>query len=163
MRNYLLGEASDYTESQIDKGAYSEEQLIELKVSLNMPYYQNTEFQRQSGSVVINGITYSYVEKRILNGYLILKCLPDMKSQQVKERTGNYFAGANGFESSRKNGHSDGKSSWKFKVVDYEENLLHSNRFRLIISADKLFSLHQFFSNYLLINAPEQPPELFSC
>ncbi|MBL7708693.1 MAG: hypothetical protein JNJ86_06450, partial [Chitinophagaceae bacterium] len=58
--------ADQKLESLLDKSEYDESQLVEIKVSMNMPYQQRfTEYERHYGEIEIDGVAYTYVKKKI--------------------------------------------------------------------------------------------------
>lgn len=159
VQQYLLDQAQKSSAKNIDQNTYNKNQLIELKIPLNMPYYQNTSFDRHEGSITIKGIVYSYVERKIANGYLILKCLPDWKSQQVKENTGDYFAKAMGIEKNGTNKSDNSKAKSKVSFDDFEEHLFQTS-IDIAGTENMCFtSTHQSFTPQQLLNRCEQPPE----
>lgn len=145
--------------SQLDNKLYDESRLIEISIPLSMPYYQNTEFARLDGRINIKGIEYSYVKRKIENGYLILKCIPNNNAQLIKEKAGNYFAGANGFDkpSSPKSGQS--KSTVKISIDDFEDMNCFAESFYL--ASEKKYYLHDVCFISLFQSFPqEQPPDI---
>lgn len=75
-------------ESRIDNADYDDTQLVEMRVSLNMPYQQRfTDFERHYGEININGKVYTYVKRKIEGDVLILKCIPNEVKQQLKEKS----------------------------------------------------------------------------
>jgi hypothetical protein len=73
-------------EALIDQDDYREEELIEIRVALNMPYQQRyTEYERHYGQVTVEGREYTYVKRKVEGDTLILKCLPDKEGTQLKQ------------------------------------------------------------------------------
>lgn len=65
-------------EKQLDRKEYSDEELVSIKTTLNLPYYSSSpEFERVYGSVNIKGVVYDYVKRRVYNDTLELLCLPN--------------------------------------------------------------------------------------
>lgn len=160
VQNYLMNKASVATTNNIDRNNYDYDQLIELKVPLNMPYYQNTNFERHEGTITIKGILYSYVERKIENGFLIIKCLPDWKSQQVKENTGDYFAKANGIDKSGAGKQDHSKIKVKISIDDFEEHLFQTYPEMAQPTITLWGSAAHSFTPSQHTNCCEQPPEL---
>ena len=64
-------------EAKLDKGYYNEDELITVKVPVNLPYQTNgKEFERVDGEMNVNGIVYKYVKRMVYNDTLILLCIP---------------------------------------------------------------------------------------
>jgi hypothetical protein len=65
-------------ETQVDKEQYSEDELISIKTTLNLPYYTSSaEYERAYGSINIDGQDYEYVKRRVYNDTLELLCIPN--------------------------------------------------------------------------------------
>lgn len=85
---YLQKKADNALEKLIDNNEYSESQLIEMRVSLNMPYqHRFTEFERHYGEINIDGKIYTYVKRKIEGDVLILKCIPNQQKDLLKEKS----------------------------------------------------------------------------
>lgn len=152
VQQYFLGKAHQKMSVALDKKQYAQNQLIELRVPLNMPYFQNTSFQRQDGQINIKGVTYNYVERKIENGYLVVKCIPNQMSQKIKKSTGDYFADVNGINKSENQKSSSGKTLVKASIDDFEEHAIHSlNLFSAIIFSN--------YPEYISIHIPVQHQE----
>ena len=161
VQHYMMKKAAAVSSQTIEQKAYDSGQLIELKVPLNMPYYQNTDFERHEGTITIKGVLYSYVERKIDNGYLILKCLPDWHRQQLKERTDDYFAKVNGLEKNHTGKNDHHKSSVKISFDDFEDCLFQWS----FTPASQVNIQYGLFAHYFIpqqfVNTCEQPPEYF--
>jgi hypothetical protein len=74
----LKNHASSQQEIHLDRNAYDASDLISVKTKLHLPYFDDRqEFQRAYGSIVLDGITYDYVMRRMVNDTLELLCLPN--------------------------------------------------------------------------------------
>jgi hypothetical protein len=83
--SFLQTKADQQLEAVIDNHEYSDEELIEMRVELNMPYQQRfTEFERHYGQVNIDGKEYTYVKRKIEGDVLILKCISNESKTQLK-------------------------------------------------------------------------------
>ena len=82
--NYLEQRAEHQQEARIDLNNYDDSQLIELRVALNLPYQaMNTSFERHYGEIEIDGKYYTYVKRKIEDGCLVLKCLPNNQKEII--------------------------------------------------------------------------------
>ena len=157
VQQFLLEKSNEKISIAIDKKQYNKSQLIELRVPLNMPYYQNTSFQREDGQINIKGITYNYVERKIENGYLVLKCMLNHESQQIKKTTPGYFAEANGINQNDNSKNKSGKSSYQSKTWEFEEvNIVLSKLFSSITTNN--FSQYQDSISDAHLLVPDRPP-----
>jgi len=90
--NWMQKDADTKLEARLDRSDYSESQLIEIKVPLNIPYQTNwASFQRYDGEIEVNGIHYKYVKRKIENGQLVLKCIPNEARQHLQTARDDFF------------------------------------------------------------------------
>lgn len=73
---YLEKRATAELETRIDAGMYEEEQLVEIRIPLNMPYYSDREYEAVYGETEWEGQHYRYVKRKVTNNILYLLCLP---------------------------------------------------------------------------------------
>lgn len=159
--NYLQQKADRQLESQIDLNQYDESQLVEIKVALDMPYQNDqANFERHYGEIEINGNVYTYVKRKIENGYLVLKCLPNDAKQQIKNVDNNLFKANNGIDQEHSNGKSTPVNSNSKNVFsdydDYSFNFSLSSQ----ISSQRQFPIsgNTAFQS-ISLPVSEQPPE----
>ena len=80
-------------EQKISAGKYSDEQLVEIRIPLNMPYYSDKNYEEVYGETDFNGEHYQYVKRKVSDNTLYLLCLPNKdKTNIVKVK--NEFAKA---------------------------------------------------------------------
>ena len=86
-------------ETRLDNQEYEESQLIEVRVALNVPYQNNqSEFERHYGEVEVDGKYYTYVKRKIENGFLVLKCISNSGKEKIKAAGNDFFKMANGID-----------------------------------------------------------------
>ena len=84
LTNVLQHRANIQLEAKLDKNDYKEDDLIEIRVPVNLPYQLNwTSFERFDGEIDVDGIHYKYVKRKIYNDSLILLCLPNQAKQNL--------------------------------------------------------------------------------
>ena len=106
--------ASHKQDAKIDAGNYNEANLVEISIPLNMPYQDRvTEFERQYGEITVDGIVYTYVKMKIDHSLLILKCIPDVNRQQIKNSENNL---------AKANSSQDMNNSGKKHPVSFSKN-----------------------------------------
>jgi hypothetical protein len=160
---WLQQRADHQLESSIDANNYDESQLIEIRIALNMPYQNNqSEFERHYGEAEINGKIYTYVKRKIEDGYLILKCIPNNQKQAIRNANNIFFSINNGLDQRDNRDQLPANNVVKGFLSDFDD---HVAAFGLVpLSAmdnnwtnQKKYSLHNFS---LPVN--EHPPELFT-
>jgi hypothetical protein len=119
--SYLQNEANRQLESKLDVDEYDAAQLIELKIPLHMPYQSNrSDFERVDGEVEIDGVHYKYVKRKVVDGTLILLCLPNEQKMKIESAKINFLKHIGDFQTSSKKGSSKGDTlTFKNIVADY--------------------------------------------
>ena len=150
--------ASEKQNAKLDAGDYDEANLIEIKVPLNMPYQNRvTEFERQYGEITVDGVVYAYVKMKVDNNQLILKCIPDVKRQQIKNSE-NHLAKANSSQDMDNTGKKHHTSFSKNVISDYDNK---NQRFNLLQYTTVLKIIYADFTAFIpeaSITPPHQPP-----
>ena len=68
----------DQFAERADRDNYSEDDLIELKTALNLPYYTTSgDYERVDGEIELDGVLYNYVKRKVSNDTLYVMCLPN--------------------------------------------------------------------------------------
>ena len=161
--DYLQHKSDIQLEGRFDRNQYDESQLIELKVPIHLPYQNNwAAFERYDGEITLNGTLYKYVERKVSNDTLYLRCIPNTKRMHLETAKDDYFKNTNDLaqnNNSQKSGNS--KTIVLKKVVsDFDEpHFLYAasiiryqiRLFGRCVEQDLLFSPHV---------SPKQPPDL---
>jgi hypothetical protein len=88
---------------RLDADEYSQDELIELKLPVNLPYpIQENDFQRVDGKFEHKGQFYRLVKQKLENDVLIIVCIKDKKEKQLDESMKDYSKLANDLPSSSK-------------------------------------------------------------
>lgn len=92
LTQYLQHRADTKLQARIDERKYNPASLLELSVDLSLPYSTDQQhWQQHEGNIVIDGIHYRYVERKIANGRLYVRCLPNTGKQQVLSARDEFF------------------------------------------------------------------------
>lgn len=98
-------------EASLDKNEYNENDLITLRIPLNMPYQlEKSSFERVDGEISLGGKIYKYVKRKVSEGNLILLCLPDVHKmilKKVKTEYGNYANDIGSSSTNKESSHSN--------------------------------------------------------
>ncbi|HEY8397607.1 MAG TPA: hypothetical protein VIK80_06690 [Flavihumibacter sp.] len=151
---------------QLDEQQYDESELITLKVPIDqLPYYTNSStFEKVTGSISIGGHTYQYVERRIYNDSLEVRCIPNAKATQLTNARDLFFQLVNDLQHTNSNGkQSPAKPMLALKnmVSDYtffDEVIGIEPVARLVSSTFNLYLVKEGGS---FQNPQEQPPDSF--
>ena len=95
----LAKDADKQLEVKLDNEEYDESQLIEVRVALNVPYQNDqAEFERHYGEMEADGKYYTYVKRKVENGFLVLKCIPNNSKEKIKTAGNDFFKMTNGLD-----------------------------------------------------------------
>jgi len=98
----LTKDADKQLEIQLDNAQYDEAQLIEVRVALNIPYQNDQSgFERHYGEMEVDGKYYTYVKRKVENGYLVLKCIPNNAKEKIKAAGNDFFKMTNGLDNNQ--------------------------------------------------------------
>ncbi len=79
----IEGKATAKLEQKISTGRYSDDQLVEIQIPLNMPYYSDKDYEEVYGETDWNGEHYRYVKRKVSGNILYLLCLPDKENTNI--------------------------------------------------------------------------------
>lgn len=152
--------ADKQLEMRLDNSQYEESQLIEVRIALNIPYQNDQmEFERHYGEMEVDGKYYTYVKRRIENGYLVLKCISNDAKEKIKAAGNDFFKMTNGLDNNqpdKKQSNSNfAKNFWS--EYDDRETDYSINIFSAILNKDFLnytFSLSDIYGP-----VPGHPPQ----
>lgn len=144
----------------LDKNNYDEENLMQIKFALNMPYATSGKsYERCDGQVELNGIQYNYVKRMVKNDTLYLYCIPNDQKTKISH-TKNEYAKQTATD-------PPGKKAEQF-FLKKADTMNECNTRSLSFNFDlDHASLHKTvsFNNYTIqkgfILKPVQPPDLF--
>lgn len=147
-------------EAQLDNNDYDESELIEVRVPLNVPYQNdNAEFERHYGEMEVNGRYYTYVKRKVENGYLVLKCIPNNSKEKIKAVSNDFFKMANGLTPDQQGKKQSNTNFAKNFWTEYDGR---ETDFSIDIHTELI---NKFFLNNaaslsnVCLSTPEQPPE----
>ena len=75
--NFLESSRDIQLEDNLDKGKYSNDELISISLPLMNAYQQESNFERYDGEISYKGMMYKFVMRRVHDGNLQLLCLPN--------------------------------------------------------------------------------------
>ena len=161
--DYLQHKSDTRLEARLDKNNYSESELIELKIPINLPYQTSwAEFERYDGEVQLNGILYKYVKRKVTNDTLVLLCIPNHKKMNLQIAEDDFFKNTNDLAQNDNSKKSDNSKTISFKKLmsEYDQQSFGFN-------ANSIHNVNRSFGcNYLVKEpansphiSPEQPPD----
>ncbi|MEO6288391.1 MAG: hypothetical protein ABIO76_00635 [Ginsengibacter sp.] len=161
--DYLQDKADIQLEARLDKNQYDESQLIELKVPIHLPYQTSwAKYERYDGEINLKGILYKYVERKVFNDTLYLKCLPNTKKMHLETAKDDYFKNTNDLAQNNNSQKSGNSKTIVFKKAmgDFDEPRL---LYAVSIILNPVYLFGAYVERDLLSSphvSPEQPPDL---
>lgn len=123
---YLETRADARLEATLDQNQYNESDLVSIKVPADLSDYASTGvYERVTGEVVVKGVSYTYVKRRLYNNSIEFLCIPNVGKTSVQNagkdfyRLANDVATANNSKKSTGNNHSH---LTKFSVQDFADD-----------------------------------------
>ena len=117
----LEKDASVQLIDKLDNDEYSDDQLIEMKVPLPMPYQTNwASFERYNGEIQIEGVHYNYVKRKVWNDTLILLCIPNHDKMQLNSAKEQFFSLVNDLDQKGKDMPAPKANIVKSITTDYQ-------------------------------------------
>jgi hypothetical protein len=162
--NIIAENADQQLELRLDNNDYHESQLIEIRVALNMPYQnEQAEFERHYGEMEVNGKYYTYVKRKIENGFLILKCIPNNSKEQIKAAGNDYFKMTNGLDQNQADKKQNSNSNLAKNFWSEYDGRETDFTIDIISELIRKHFLNNSTSLYgICLSSPGQPPETIS-
>jgi hypothetical protein len=91
-----MQQADNRLEAALDKNNFNEQDLFTLKIPINLPY-QNTwaSFERVTGEISVDGETYMYVQRKVVNDTMYLQCIRHAEKINLQQKSNDYFGKVN--------------------------------------------------------------------
>jgi len=129
-------------ETRLDENRYEENEHIAITIPLDNPYQMEQRgLERISGEITLDGKTYKYVKRRVMEGNLIIYCIPDTHKMILKKAGSDYGNAVNDLAGNNKSSSRSGFQK-NFSGNDYEN---HSYQYKLMLPA---VSLPAFFPRF---------------
>ena len=92
-------------EQKISAGKYSDEQLVEIRIPLNMPYYSDKDYEEVYGETDFNGEHYQYVKRKVSANTLYLLCLPNKEKTSIIKVKNEFTKAVNDIPGNKEGSH----------------------------------------------------------
>jgi hypothetical protein len=159
---YMQQKINTQLEARLDNNSYDISRLIELKVPLNLPYPASwSGYQRFDGEVEVNGLLYKYVERKISNDTLYVKCIPNTKKMHLEAAKNDFFKNTNDLAQNDSNKSDNSKSiTFKNQQSEYDQHSFEVNACLPVIDQQTCWLPAKFeFTLPAPHVSPEQPPD----
>jgi hypothetical protein len=157
----LESRASYQLMEQLDNKEYNDDDLLEMKVPLPMPYQTSwSSFERFDGEIEINGTHYNYVKRKVVNDTLILMCIPNQGKMKLNSAKEQFFSLVNDISRKGDQKSPSPKSSViKSITTDYQVSETMVALIAPTAPGKVYFNSPQVFPGSLEPGALYQPPE----
>lgn len=88
-------------DQKISAGNYSDEQLVEIHIPLNMPYFSDKDYEEIYGETDWNGQHYQYVKRKVSGNTLYLLCLPNKEKTSIAKVKNEFTKAVNDIPSNK--------------------------------------------------------------
>lgn len=121
--NIMERKANIAFEDRIERSDYDESNLIELRIPLNAPYISghSEAFERYDGEIEIEGVHYKYVKRKIVNGDLVLLCIPNETKNRFENLEVDFFKLVNDLDQPGQENGKKSSSAFKSLVTEYSK------------------------------------------
>jgi hypothetical protein len=154
----LIDRADNRMEAALDNKQYRDEELVEIKLPLHLPYGSGSEeYRRVNGHVVADGKYYNYVKRKIASDTVYLYCIPNTQANHLLNAKNEYGKQANALPSSQKETDAPGKKGGS--VFQYQEPV---SEFLITAIGTELENKYIFSSSVLpssCLRTPYEPPK----
>ena len=124
--HYFESKADEAVEASINNSTYDESSLVEIRITLNTPYYSGTrDFESFNGEIELDGTHYKYVKRKVEKGELVLLCLPNENKTRIRNSRIDFFKLVNDLNESSQSSQKHTASTLKTFTTEYrqEDNL----------------------------------------
>ncbi len=91
----IESKATANLEQKISVGDYREDQLVEIQIPLNMPYYSDKDYENIYGETDWSGQHYQYVKRKVSGNTLYLLCLPNTEKTSIAKAKNEFTQAVN--------------------------------------------------------------------
>lgn len=159
LTGFMESKADIALETKIENSDYDESSLIEIRVPLNAPYLSDnsTEFERYDGELELDGVHYKYVKRKIVNGELVLLCLPNKSKTELQNSREEFFKLVNDLNNQNKS--KSNTSAYKSVTTEYKEvNNTWKIEALCLMNITHANAVHYYIAPGYN-SAPDQPPK----
>jgi hypothetical protein len=158
--SYLEEKATQRIEGKIDAGQYSESQLLEVKIPLQIPYYSDTKYEACYGEIQLNGEHYRYVKRKISDGVLYLLCLPYKEKDNISAAKTDFVKAVNDAQNNNAPQKQNQPSVIKLLLSEFLQQQKDNNPDLQLSVLQKVYSHNSYLISQFDPQTTAQPPEI---
>jgi len=158
---YYINQSNQQIAQQADNSRYSDSELTEIKIKLNLPYVTDwSGYERYDGEMELDGKHYNYVKRKVSQDTLYLLCLPNETKTKLSIEKNDYAAKVNDMPAGKDNTNSSVKKNillneFSQQLIYFDFSVANS-----ITPAEKFYIHTNLQDTY--IDCIGQPPEIVS-
>ncbi len=145
-------------EQKISAGKYSDEQLVEIRIPLNMPYYSDQDYEEVYGETDFNGEHYQSVKRKVSSNTLYLLCLPNKEKTNIVKVKNEFTKAVNDIPGT-KEGSQQKSSLVKLLTTEFRVNETAFDINNYSISSLSFISRNADAKDLFIPLTDAQPPE----
>ena len=145
--------------AKIDKAEYKDADLTQITIPLNAPYLSGNSsgFERYDGEVELDGVHYRYVKRKVINGNLVLLCLPNENKKHFQNSRMDFFKLVNDLNHSTQ-GKEKSTTSFKSFAAEYKQENNSWNIVALSATPQHNIIAGVFYHTHEFDSVLKQPP-----
>lgn len=154
---YFINQSDAQLAVTLDNHTYNDNELLEVKVPLNMPYITNTaSFERVNGELDVQGLHYNYVKRKVSGDTLYLLCIPNVTKTNLYNAKAD-FQKAN---SEAPTGKKAAESLKKFGLTNEYSSYIYQYQIAAINTANtNVYGMFSMPLTHTFSTTPKQPPK----
>ena len=159
--SFLENKANTQLQAALDNNEYNESDLISIKIPSSLPYnISSSQFEKVEGEVLVNGVTYKYVKRRIINDSLELMCIQNITKTRLQNSRDNFFKLVNDLQHNSQNKKQDSNSNIAKNILSDYSNEQQQFTFAAITAQEIIRGSYTAPNIPVVTLSPqEQPPD----
>ena len=154
----IENKATAKLEQKISSGDYNEEQLVEIQIPLNMPYYSDKGYENVYGETDWNGNHYRFVKRKVSGNTLYLLCLPNVEKNSIVKAKDEFTKAVNDVPAN-KQGSQQKNNLIKLLTTEFRINEASVDENNFYAISLSYFSRNTEIKNLFTPLTDAQPPE----
>jgi hypothetical protein len=151
--------ATEKLEAVISTGDYTESDLVEIKIPLNMPYYSDKDYEAAYGETIYNGKLYRYVKRKITGNTLHLLCIPHQEKNNLVSFKNKLTENMAGNEAENNPVKGPLTSLVKIFQTEFLQDHFHCSFNSLVTGKPVYYISNTWVADFFKAGIPGQPPE----
>lgn len=155
--NYFISQSDEFANEQISKGLYKPDELVEIKIPIQLPYITERQYESISGQIQLDGHNYNYVALKITSDTMYVKCVPNYEKTRLLSENIITATDVSDLPLQKKNHAPLEKKSGLDNEYFPEGMLYHPVLNRNLLKSNYFYTTKQTLRIFL--GFPAQPPE----